>query len=50
MCIRDSLNGVLYIDKLTAPENFWTEEEFEKAMEQVDEEEVAEVVEPTNEE
>ncbi len=26
----DHLNGVLYIDKLTAPENFWTEEEFEK--------------------
>ncbi|MEZ4644100.1 MAG: peptide deformylase [Chloroflexota bacterium] len=24
----DHLNGVLYIDKLTAPENFWTEEEF----------------------
>lgn len=25
----DHLNGVLYIDKLTAPENIWTEEEFE---------------------
>ncbi|MBE2222534.1 MAG: peptide deformylase [Anaerolineae bacterium] len=24
----DHLNGVLYIDKLTAPENLWTEEEF----------------------
>jgi peptide deformylase len=24
----DHLNGVLYIDRLTAPENFWTEEEF----------------------
>lgn len=24
----DHLNGALYIDKLTAPENFWTEEEF----------------------
>ena len=25
----DHLNGVLYIDKLTTPENIWTEEEFE---------------------
>jgi peptide deformylase len=25
----DHLNGVLYIDKLTSPENIWTEEEFE---------------------
>ncbi len=25
----DHLNGVLYIDKLTAEENFWTEEEFQ---------------------
>ncbi|MCL4802953.1 MAG: peptide deformylase [Anaerolineae bacterium] len=25
----DHLNGILYIDKLTAPENIWTEEEFE---------------------
>ncbi len=25
----DHLNGVLYIDRLTEPENFWTEEEFE---------------------
>lgn len=24
----DHLNGVLYIDKLTEPQNFWTEEEF----------------------
>jgi len=24
----DHLNGVLFIDKLTSPENFWTEEEF----------------------
>jgi peptide deformylase len=24
----DHLDGVLFIDKLTAPENFWTEEEF----------------------
>lgn len=26
----DHLNGVLYIDKLSAPENIWTEEEFEQ--------------------
>ncbi len=25
----DHLNGILYIDKLTAPENFWTEEAYE---------------------
>jgi peptide deformylase len=24
----DHLNGVLFIDRLTAPENFWSEEEF----------------------
>lgn len=30
----DHLNGVLYIDKLTAPENIWTEEEFEKMCEE----------------
>jgi peptide deformylase len=29
----DHLNGELYIDKLTAPENIWTEEEFEKMRE-----------------
>ena len=29
----DHLNGVLYIDKLTGEENFWTEEEFRAAME-----------------
>ncbi|MBK6325278.1 MAG: peptide deformylase [Chloroflexi bacterium] len=29
----DHLNGVLYIDKLTAPENFWTEEEFRQQYE-----------------
>lgn len=29
----DHLNGVLYIDKLTSPENIWTDEEFEKYME-----------------
>ncbi|RMG90548.1 MAG: peptide deformylase [Chloroflexi bacterium] len=27
----DHLDGVLYIDKLTAPENFWTEEAFAEA-------------------
>lgn len=26
----DHLNGELYIDKLTAPENFWTEEEYDR--------------------
>jgi peptide deformylase len=30
----DHLNGILYIDKLTAPENIWTDEEFEKMMEE----------------
>lgn len=30
----DHLNGVLYIDKLTAPDNLWTEEEFEKMQEE----------------
>jgi peptide deformylase len=34
----DHLNGVLYIDRLTAQENFWTEEEFE-AMQTAEEEE-----------
>lgn len=29
----DHLNGILYIDKLTGPENIWTEEEFEKILE-----------------
>jgi peptide deformylase len=33
----DHLNGVLYIDRLTEPENFWTEEEFEALREEVDE-------------
>lgn len=32
----DHLNGVLYIDKLTAPENFWTEEEFRQQYESDD--------------
>lgn len=30
----DHLNGVLYIDKLTEPENLWTEEAFEKMQEE----------------
>lgn len=34
----DHLNGVLYIDRLTDQESFWTEEEFE-AMQAADEEE-----------
>jgi peptide deformylase len=29
----DHLDGVLYIDKLTKPENFWTEEEFAEMQE-----------------
>lgn len=29
----DHINGVLYIDKLTGPENIWTEEEFEAMRE-----------------
>jgi peptide deformylase len=28
----DHLDGVLYVDKLTAPENYWTEEAYEEAM------------------
>jgi peptide deformylase len=35
----DHLNGVLYIDRLTDQENFWTEEEFEAMQETADEEE-----------
>ncbi|MDX1415956.1 MAG: peptide deformylase [Candidatus Promineifilaceae bacterium] len=37
----DHLDGVLYIDRLTEPENFWTEEEFEAMQEAVDEEDAA---------
>lgn len=33
----DHLNGVLYIDKLTAPENLWTEEAFRERFEEDDE-------------
>jgi peptide deformylase len=29
----DHLNGELYIDKLTGPENIWTEEEFQAMQE-----------------
>jgi peptide deformylase len=36
----DHLNGVLYIDKLTKPENFWTEEEFSEMQETAGAEEV----------
>ena len=35
----DHLNGVLYINRLTDQENFWTEEEFEAIQEAVEEEE-----------
>jgi peptide deformylase len=35
----DHLNGVLFIDKLTAPENLWTEEEFHAQFEETEEEE-----------
>jgi peptide deformylase len=34
----DHLNGVLYIDRLTAPEQFWTEEAYRKLFEDDDEE------------
>lgn len=36
----DHLDGVLYIDKLTGPENIWTEEEFNEMMAADEEEEV----------
>ena len=35
----DHLNGVLYIDKLTDKENFWTEEEFQAMQEAAEKEE-----------
>lgn len=41
----DHLNGILYIDKLTSPENIWTEEEFE-AMRQAREKAKGEEHEP----
>lgn len=34
----DHMNGILYIDKLTAPENFWTEEEFQEEFGESEEE------------
>lgn len=34
----DHLNGILYTDRLTAPENFWTEEEYESLYTDADEE------------
>lgn len=40
----DHLHGVLFIDRLTAPENLWTEEEFE-AMQQATEDEEQDVLE-----
>ncbi len=39
----DHLDGVLYIDKLTKPENFWTEEEFSEMQEEAGSEEEKEV-------
>ena len=31
----DHINGILYIDKLTGPDNIWTEEEFEQMREEM---------------
>ena len=42
----DHLNGELYIDKLTGPENIWTEEEFEKRREAAQKARAAETEEP----
>jgi peptide deformylase len=42
----DHLNGELYIDKLTGPENIWTEEEFEKRREAAQKAREAEAEEP----
>lgn len=44
----DHLNGVLYIDRLTGQENFWTEEEFDAMQESGEEQEVETVVEVKN--
>jgi peptide deformylase len=41
----DHLNGILFIDKLTAPENLWTEEEFYAQFEDVEDGEAEEKVE-----
>ena len=35
----DHLNGILYIDKLTSKENFWTDEEFQAMQDDEEEEE-----------
>ncbi len=35
----DHLQGILYIDKLTSPDNFWTEEAFQEIQEKMKEEE-----------
>jgi peptide deformylase len=37
----DHLNGILYIDKLTDKENFWTDEEFAAMLEEEEKEEAA---------
>jgi peptide deformylase len=39
----DHLNGILYIDRLTEPENLWTEEEFEAMQDAPDLEEDAQL-------
>lgn len=36
----DHLDGVLYIDRLTEPDNFWTEEEFFAREDALDEDEI----------
>ena len=38
----DHLDGIMYTDKLTDPENFWTDEEYEKMLEEAAAEEEAE--------
>lgn len=38
----DHLNGVMYTDKLTAPENLWTEEAYEKMLEEEEAERIKE--------
>ncbi len=37
----DHLNGILYTDRLTAPENYWTEEEYATLYGESEEEEAA---------
>ena len=36
----DHLNGILYTERLTAPENYWTEEEYEVRLRDAEKEEV----------